>query len=196
MSHRFLPPLTLMFYQRNFLVSQIVILWPINSVRYGTPVGYIGPRQPWVSCNLQLAAQHPYVVSSNLTKKIALGHIAGFFQAPPLPNLQCHPVGVIPKKHSNEWRTIYHFSYPEGDSANDHIPKDLYTLQYVQVDDAIRILKSLGPGSFISKNRPQISLQANSHPSQRLGSLGDSLEQSILRRSIPPLRALFGPVSL
>ena len=25
-------------------------------------------------------------------------------------------MGVIPKKHSNEWQTIYHLSYPEGDS--------------------------------------------------------------------------------
>ena len=60
-------------------------------------------------------------------------------------------MGVIPKKHSNEWRTIYHLSYPEGYSVNDHIPKDPYTLQYVRVDDAIRILKSLGPGSFMAK---------------------------------------------
>ena len=78
----------------------------INSLCYGTPVGYIGPRQPRVSRNLQSAAQHPDVVSSNLTKEIALGRVAAPFQSPPLPNLQCHPVGVIPKKHSNEWRTI------------------------------------------------------------------------------------------
>ena len=25
-------------------------------------------------------------------------------------------MGVIPKKHSKEWQTIYHLSYPEGDS--------------------------------------------------------------------------------
>ena len=96
----------------------------IHSLRYGTPVGYTGPRQPRVSRNLQSAAQHPDVVSSNLTKEVALGRVAGPFQSPPLRNLQCHPVGVIPKKHSNEWRTIYLLSYPEGDSVNGHIPKD------------------------------------------------------------------------
>ena len=77
--------------------------------------------------------------------------MAGPFNSPPLPNLQFHPVGVVPKKHSSEWRTIYHLSYPEGDSINDHIPKDPYTLQYVRVDDAIHILQSLGPGSFMAK---------------------------------------------
>jgi len=61
------------------------------------------------------------------------------------------PCGCVPKKHSSEWCTIYHLSYPEEDSINDHIPKDLYALQYVRVDNAIRILQSLGPGSFMAK---------------------------------------------
>ena len=105
-----------------------------------------------MSRNLISATQHPEVVSTNLTKEINPGRVAGPFDVPPLPNLQCHPVGVVPKKHSTDWRTIYHLSYPEGDSINDYIPKDPYSLQYVRVDDAIRI-KSLGPGSFMAKNR-------------------------------------------
>ena len=80
-----------------------------------------------------------------------MGRVAGPFSFPPLHNLQCHPVGVVPKKHSSECRTIYPLSYPEGDSINDHIPKDPYSLQYVRVDDAISILKSLGPGSYMAK---------------------------------------------
>ena len=39
----------------------------------------------------------------------------------------------------------------DGDSINDYIPKDPYALQFVRVDDAIHILKSLGPGSFMAK---------------------------------------------
>ena len=58
---------------------------------------------------------------------------------------------MVPKKHSSDWCTIYHLSYPEGDSINYYIPKDPYSLQYVQVDNAIRILKALGPGAFMSK---------------------------------------------
>ena len=123
----------------------------INSLRYGTHVGYTGPQKPRVSRNLISAIQHPEVVSGNLRKELGLDRVAGPFNSPPLPNLQCHPVGVVPKKHSSEWRTIYHLSYPEGDSINDHIPKDPYTLQYVRVDDAIHILQSLGPGSFMAK---------------------------------------------
>ena len=136
---------------RNFVNSLV------NCLRYGTHVGYNGPQKSRVSRNLISATQHPDVVSSNISKEVNLGRVAGPFTSSPLPHLQCHPVGVVPKKHSSEWRTIYHLSYPEGDSINDHIPKDPYALQYVRVDDAIRILKSLGSGSFMAKtdlNRP------------------------------------------
>ena len=130
---------------RNFVINLV------NGLRYGTPVGYTGPEKSRVSRNLISATQHPEVVSTNLIKEINLWRVAGPFDVPPLPNLQCHPVGMVPKKHSTDWRTIYHLSYPEGDSINDYIPKDPYSLQYVRVDDAIRIIKSLGPGSFMAK---------------------------------------------
>ena len=80
-----------------------------------------------------------------------MGRVAGPFPSPPLSHKQCHPLGVVPKKHSSDWRTIYHLSYPEGGSINDYIPKEPYALQYVRVDDAIRILLSLGPGSYMAK---------------------------------------------
>ena len=55
------------------------------------------------------------------------------------------------KQYSSEGRTIYHLSYPEGDSINDYIPKDPYSLQYVRVNDVICILQSLGQGSYMVK---------------------------------------------
>ena len=110
------------------------------------------PKKPWVSSNLISVNQHPDVASKNLTKEICLGRVVGPFDHPPLPNLQCHPVGVVPKKHYLEWHTIYPLSYSEGDSINDFIPKDPSALQYVRVDDAIGILKPLG-----GKNRPDKS---------------------------------------
>ena len=55
------------------------------------------------------------------------------------------------KKQSSDWRTIYHLSYPEGESINDCIPKEPYALQDVRVDDAICIVLSLGLGSYMAK---------------------------------------------
>ena len=104
-----------------------------------------------MSRNLILASQHPDIISGNLHKEVQLGRIVGPFSSLLLPDLQCHPIGVVPKKHSVEWHTIYDLSYPEGDSINDHIPKDPYSLRYVCVDDAIVILQSLGTGNFMAK---------------------------------------------
>ena len=123
----------------------------VNALRYGTRIGYLGPQKFRVSNNLISASQHPEVISANLSKEMSLGRVAGPFFSPPLPNFQCHPIGVVPKKHSTEWRTIYHLSYPPGDSVNDHIPKDPYSLQYVRVDDVESILKYLGPGAYMAK---------------------------------------------
>ena len=75
----------------------------------------------------------------------------GPFPSSPLSNFQCHPVGVVPKKHFSEWRTIYHLYNPEGDRIDDYIPEDLYSLQYLQVDSVIRALQSLGQGSYMAK---------------------------------------------
>ena len=138
--------LELVNHPNNSFVSNL-----ISALRYGTRIGYLGPHKTRVSCNLISASQHPDIVSGNLNKEVHLGRIAGPFPSSPLPNLQCHPIGVVPGKHSVEWRTIYHLSYPEGDSINNHIPKEPYSLQYVRVDDAITILRSLGPGSFMAK---------------------------------------------
>ena len=130
---------------RNF-VSNL-----LSTLKEGARIGYSGPRSSRVSPNLISATQHPEVVTLNLQKEVTLGRVAGPYPSPPLPNFQCHPVGVVPKKHSTEWRTIYHLSYPPGDSINDHIPKDPFSLSYVRVDDAIHILQSLGKGAFMAK---------------------------------------------
>ena len=116
-------------------------------LREGAHIGYSGPRTHRVSPNLISAAQHPDVVTSNLHR----GYPWQGSGSIPLPNFQCHPVGVVPKKHSTEWRTIYHLAYRQGTSINDHIPKDPFSLSYVRVDDAISILQSLGRGAFMAK---------------------------------------------
>ena len=123
----------------------------LNALKEGVRIGYTGPQRTRVSRNLISAFQHPEVVSSNLVKEVSLGRVAGPFSSFPLRNFQCHPVGVVPKKHSSEWSTIYHLSFPEGDSINDDIHKDKCSLQYVRVDDAIRILQRLGKGAFMAK---------------------------------------------
>jgi len=58
---------------------------------------------------------------------------------------------VRPFKALNEFRLIYHSSYPKGSSVNDSIPDECSSVHYATISDAIHILKKLGAGSFLAK---------------------------------------------
>ena len=70
-------------------------------------IGYPGPC---LSRNLPSAYQYPQVVSETLTNKVQLGKVAGPFTSPSLPNPQVSPIGVIPKKRSDEFNLIFQLS--------------------------------------------------------------------------------------
>ena len=91
------------------------------------------------------------VIDKSLLKEVTLGHTAGPFLAPPFPNLQVYPIGAIPKKHSSEWRTIFHLSYPKHcpTTISAHTSPKSYSLQYIKVDHAISILQELGQEWFM-----------------------------------------------
>ena len=55
------------------------------------------------------ASEHPVIVSKNILKEVSLGRAAGPFSSPPFVNFQVYPIGVVPKKRSSDWRTIFDF---------------------------------------------------------------------------------------
>ena len=116
-------------------------------------IGFQGSRVPKEHPNLISARNNPSIISNNILKEVKLGHTAGPFTSPPFPNMQVYPIGVIPKKHSTEWRTIFHLSYPKHHptSVNAHISPLDYSLHYITVDSAISIIQELGQGCFMSK---------------------------------------------
>jgi hypothetical protein len=79
--------------------------------RTGADIGFTGPRIARFSKNLPTALAQPDIVSENLTKEVAFGRVGGPFPTPPFPNLQVSPIGLVPKKHSNKFRTIFHLVY-------------------------------------------------------------------------------------
>lgn len=42
-------------------------------------------------------------------------------------------------------------SYPQGLSVNDGIPKELATIRYATIDDAVQLIKAIGQGCFLAK---------------------------------------------
>ena len=90
------------------------------------------------------------VCSGACAQGCAAGRMAGPFPFPPLPNLRCSGLGVVPKKDGG-WRIIYHLSAPPGRSVNEFIDPDQFSLRYCTTDSAIAILNALGRYSLMGK---------------------------------------------
>ena len=100
--------------------------------------------------NLRSATLHADVIDRDLHHEVTAGHILGPFPDKPLPTLQCSGLGVVPKKNG-KWRVIMHLSAPPGRSVNDYIPREQFTLTYATVDDAVRLLTTLGKDALMAK---------------------------------------------
>jgi len=120
----------------------------LTGLSQGFKIGYQGSRIPKEYPNLRSAKDNPSIISENILKEVQLGHTDGPFTSPPFPNQQVYPIGVIPMKHSSDWRTVFHLSYPKHHpiSVNAHISPDEYSLRYITVDNAISIIQKLGQG--------------------------------------------------
>lgn len=69
-----------------------------------------------------------------------------------MPSIQVSRFGVIPKAGQlGQWRLILDLSSPNGHSVNNGIPKELYSLKYATVDQAVRKILQLGRGSNLAK---------------------------------------------
>lgn len=100
--------------------------------------------------NLKSAHLHPEAISAALAKEVSNGHTAGPFLSPPIPNLQCSPLGVVPKKDGT-WRIIMDLSSPHGSLINDFIPEDDYTLHYASFDEALTLVARYGQNAPMAK---------------------------------------------
>ena len=77
----------------------------------------------------------------------------GPFSTPPFKNFQVSPIGLVPKKHSDKFRTIFHLSYPKSGTSSIYyfIKKDDFSLQYITINNAIAAIQNLGQGCYMGK---------------------------------------------
>ena len=122
----------------------------LSDIRQGCDIGYSGPQFAHTATNFQSAFSQPSVLDHALANECSFNRVLGPFDSPPLPNLRCSGLGLIPKQDGS-WRTIYHLSAPPGKSINDFINPDTYALSYCSVDDAFAIVNLLGTGTLLSK---------------------------------------------
>ena len=122
----------------------------LHDLQWGRNIGYTRPRFARITPNLKSAHLHPEAISAALAKEVSNSHTAGPFLSPPIPNLQCSPLGVVPKKDGT-WRIIMDLSSPNSSSINDFIPKDDYTLHYASFDETLTLVARYGQKTLMAK---------------------------------------------
>ncbi len=119
--------------------------------KQGFRLGYTGPRKPQFAEPLTSVKQNPLIAQRKIQKEIEAGRVAGPFPKPPIPNLKCSPIGIVPKHDPGEYRLIHHLSYPCGRSVNDGIPEEHCTVTYTSFDEAVAMVAKTGVGCQMAK---------------------------------------------
>ena len=93
----------------------------------------------------------PIVACRKLNKEFHLNRIFGTLFFKPFDNFICSPLGVVPKKTPGEFRIIHDLSFPEGNSLNEHIPRENATVQYESIENVIQLINKFGLGALLGK---------------------------------------------
>ena len=80
-------------------------------------------------------------------KEVALGRVVGPFPTPPFPNFHISPIGLVPKKHSDKFRAIFHLSFPKSGTTTIVDKTDKKLLVYLQNSSALMIPQQHSPPS-------------------------------------------------
>lgn len=122
-----------------------------RGITWGFRIGYsrCAPSPHAASDNLRSALANPQVVDNYIDEEVRAGKL---LVASPTAHTHRSPIGIIPKPHqAGRYRLIVDLSSPARQSVNDGIDEDLCSVQYANVDDAIRILSHLGEGALMAK---------------------------------------------
>ena len=122
----------------------------IEGLAQGFDIGYGGSITNTRPNNLLTACNNPRAVSEAIRKELERGHTSRPFINPPFRITHCSPIGAVPKPDGS-CRLILDLSSPRGDSVNEGIDKDEFSVTYSKFNDAVDIVRGLGPGAFMAK---------------------------------------------
>ena len=152
---QYMPPTPLKVDQMRMLLQHhpqpAKVAYILEGLKHGFSLEYEGQRSFRAPDNLLSALIKPQLIRDRLAKEIKLGRMWGPFENPPFKHLMCSPVGLVPKKDTDEMRMIMHLSYPYGESINDFIDEDKTSTSYQQFNDAITLVQKHGQGCFMAK---------------------------------------------
>ena len=101
--------------------------------------------------NMHTAYEHPDVVRKYLDREVQLQHLFPLTTGETLAESRMQ-FGVIPKRgQEGKWRLIVDLSSPPELSVNARVTQDLCSISYTSVDVAVKLIQSMGQGTFLAK---------------------------------------------
>ena len=115
----------------------------VSGFRCGFDLEYCGPwKRSDVANNLPFrnGVGSPAILWEKMIKEVKLGRFASPFSNIPYKYFVQSPVGLVPKDGGKQTRLIFHLSYDfeEFESVNAYIPHEKCTVQYRDLDHAIK----------------------------------------------------------
>ena len=105
-----------------------------------------------VTTNHPSSLANTTIVDNHISAESQVGRLVGPLPSILVPHVYPSPIGLVPKSHhTGKWRLIVDLSAPHGHSINDGIASSMCSLAYSSVDDAVKFILELGPGTQLVK---------------------------------------------
>lgn len=117
----------------------------LGIIQYGAVIGYQGPRSILrIQPNLPIDDVDKHLITTEIESQLKSKAISQFDITNKTKTFISSPLGLVPKSDGTK-RRIHHLSSPDGTSVNDFINPDSYTISYSTLDDAIQLIRKMGP---------------------------------------------------
>lgn len=111
-----------------------------------------GPTLRNASKNHPSALANRTAVREYIRAEVEAGRLVGPISTHLSPLVHTSPIGLVPKSHQiDKFRMIVDLSFPRGHSTNDSISRELSSIMYASVDDAVGHIIRLGRGTQLVK---------------------------------------------
>lgn len=138
---------------RNLLDGYFDADYICNGFNFGYLTDFEGPEEDLDAENALSAMDNPEAVDAKIDKELKAGRFAGPFDTQPFPNFRVSPLAIREKSTPGEYRLLHNLSYPYNEhSINSNIAKENSTVQYDDINDAIKIVQEFGPGCWMAKS--------------------------------------------
>ena len=128
----------------------------ITGFLHGFDTGLAYSPQKSLTCSNNLSCQNNMETAKDLMEyELSKGYVIGPFKKSPFQSYRINPISIAEGKYSGKKRLVVDLSAPHDSdnehSLNDLIDKDDFSLTYVRLDQAIRIIRDFGQGTILMK---------------------------------------------